>query len=64
MGLAGAGIERGLGLGCVVAALEAVQTVAEPRRAAIPAKGASELASVAGAGLMQAHHAETLKLSG
>lgn len=60
MGLAGAGIERGLGLGRVVASLDAVKTVAEPRTAAIPSEGASELPPVAGAGLMRADHAETL----
>lgn len=64
MGLAGAGIQRSLGLGRVLSSLEAVQTVAKPRRAAIPAEGANELASVAGASLVQADHAETLKLSG
>lgn len=58
MGLVGASVERSLGLGGVVASLKAVKAVAEPRASSIPAKGASELPSVAGAGLVGAGHCD------
>jgi hypothetical protein len=56
VGAFGLGVEGGFGFEGVVAALHAGLAVAEPRVTAIPADGASELASVAGAGLVGAGH--------
>jgi hypothetical protein len=56
MGAVGLGVEGGFGFGGIVAALEAIKAVTEPRATPIPAQGASELASVAGAGLVGAGH--------
>ncbi len=52
-------IEGGFGFGGVLPALHTLQTVAEPRASAIPAKGTVELAAIAarGAGLVGAVHA-------
>jgi hypothetical protein len=52
----GTGVENSFRLWCVIAALDAIKTVAEPRATAIPAKGAGELPSVALAGLVWAGH--------
>ena len=62
MGLVGASVERSLGLGGVVAALKAVKAVANPRLAAIPAKGADAASGVFAAGLrlVRAGHNETM----
>jgi hypothetical protein len=57
MGAVGLGVEGGFGFGGIVAALHAVEAVAEPRATAIPTESATELASVAGAGLVGAGHA-------
>jgi hypothetical protein len=57
MGAASLGVEGGFGFEGVVAALHAVKAVAKPRVAPIPAKGASELAFGAGAGLVGTGHA-------
>lgn len=51
------GIKSRLGFGRVVAALHAIYAVSEPRLSAVVAKGASELPSVADAGLVGAGHA-------
>jgi hypothetical protein len=59
MGAVGPGIKIGLSLWRVVAALQAVQAVAKPRSATIPAEGAIKLAFVAGAGLVLAVHDTT-----
>jgi hypothetical protein len=56
MGAVGAGIKGGFSFCRVVAALYAVAAVAQPRVSAIPAKGAGELAAIAGAGLVGAGH--------
>lgn len=56
----GADVEGGFSLRRVVAALDAVAAVAEPRASAIPAKAAGELAPVAGAGLVLAGHGNTV----
>jgi hypothetical protein len=56
----GLGIEGRFGFGGVAASGHALLAIAEPRLAAIPAKGAGELASVAGAGLVGAGHSETV----
>jgi hypothetical protein len=60
MGAVGAGIKRRLRLGRVVAPRHAIAAVAQPRLAAVVAKSASELASVAGARLVGAGHSETV----
>jgi hypothetical protein len=63
MGAVGLGVEGGFGFGRVAASGHAVSAVTEPRVPAIPAKGASELPSVAGAGLVGAgHDSETIKV--
>ena len=51
-------IEGGFGFGGVLPVLHTLQTVAEPRRSAIPAEGAVELAAITarGAGLVGAVH--------
>ena len=59
MGLVGASVERSLGLGGVVAALKAVKAVANPRLAAIPAKGTYELSSITSSGLVKTGHSTT-----
>jgi hypothetical protein len=64
VGLVGAGLGGGFGFGRVVAVPYAVKAVAEPRATAIPTEGASELPSVAGAGLVRAGHALTVAPSG
>jgi hypothetical protein len=56
VGLVGAGLGGGSGFGRVASCGEAVAAVAEPRATAIPTEGASELPSVAGAGLVGASH--------
>jgi hypothetical protein len=56
MGAVGFGVEGGFGFGGIVAALEAIKAVTEPRSPPIPAQGASELPSVAGSGLVGACH--------
>jgi hypothetical protein len=56
MGAVGLGIGGGFGFGGVAPFGHALFAVAEPRATAIPADGASELASVAGAGLVGAGH--------
>jgi hypothetical protein len=56
MGAVDAGIKRRLRLGRVVAPRHAIAAVAEPRASAIPAEGAGELPSVAGARLVGAGH--------
>ena len=61
--LFGAGIKCGFGLGGVGSALHAVKAVAEPRLASVVAKGASELTSVAGAGLVGACHDTVMVVS-
>lgn len=48
----GAGVEKGFSLRCVVAALDAIEAVSEPRSAAIPSEGAGKFPSVASARLM------------
>ena len=56
MGAVGLRVGGGFGFRGIVPSPHAVKAVAEPRPAAIPAEGASELASVAGAGLVRASH--------
>lgn len=58
MGAFSLGIKSRLGFGRVVAALHAIYAVSEPRLSAVVAKGASELASVTGAGLVGAGHSK------
>jgi hypothetical protein len=63
MGAVSFGVESRFGFGGIVAALHAVEAVAEPRATAIPTESATELASVADAGLVGAGHAgETVTL--
>jgi hypothetical protein len=52
----GLSVGGGFGFGRVAASGHALIAVTEPRATAIPAHGASELASVAGAGLVGAGH--------
>ena len=56
MGALGLGVGGGLGFWRIASSSHAVLAVAEPRPAPIPSQGASELASVAGAGLVGADH--------
>jgi hypothetical protein len=59
MGAVGLGVEGGFSFWGVAACGHAIVAVAKPRVTAIPAQGASELASVAGAGLVGAGHGST-----
>jgi hypothetical protein len=56
MGAGGLRVGGSFGFRGVVPSPHAVGAVADPRAAAIPAEGAGELASVAGAGLVRAGH--------
>jgi len=60
MGAVGLGVKGGFGFGGVAASGHAIVAVAKPRVTAIPAQGAGELASVAGAGLVGASHASVI----
>ena len=57
------GVKSGFGFWGVAPCGHALITVAEPRLAAIPAEGASELPSVAGAGLVGAGHISETMIS-
>jgi hypothetical protein len=63
VGAFGLGVCGGFGFGGVAACGHAGSAVAEPRATAIPAEGASELASVAGAGLVGAGHDTVMVVS-
>jgi hypothetical protein len=63
MAAVGLGVGGGFGFRGVVPSPYAVKAVAEPRASAIPAKGAGELASVAGAGLVGAGHAKMVVIA-
>lgn len=64
MSLVAASVESGLGFGRVVAALEAIKALTEPRATAIPTKGASKLPPITGAGLVSTiHGADTITSS-
>jgi hypothetical protein len=56
VGACGLGVGGGFGFGGVAPCGHAGLAVSEPRAATIPAEGAGELPSVAGAGLMGAGH--------
>ena len=60
VGKLGLGVGGSFGFAGVAAISDAVLAVAEPRASAIPAQGASKLASIAGAGLVEADHSETM----
>lgn len=62
MRLFDSGIKGGFGFWSVVASLKAVKAVANPRLAAIPAKGADAASGVlaAGLGLVLADHNDTV----